>query len=448
MKKLLITFATIILLIATPRAQVITTIAGNGTAGYTGNGGPAINALISHPNQLAFDQSGNLFIAEDYNNVIRKIDTNGNIILVGGTGTAGFNGDGLQATSTLFNRSCGVAVDLSGNIYVCDANNYRIRKINTSGIVSTIAGTGTSGYSGDGFAATNAEIGFSSGICVDPAGNIYFASQNPGYCVRKINTSGIISTVAGTGVSGYNGEGIAADTAKLNSPAAVFLDAAGNLFIGDLGGMRIRKVNTSGIINTVAGNGSTASGGDNGPATSAQLLYPYGMVADAAGNLYICESVNNKIRKVDASGTITTFAGVGGLVGGYGGNGGSPLLAQLYHPSAITLDASGNIYIGDFENDAIRKITMNTNGINEDFFSDESISKIYPNPSNDFLTIESKVVGEKSIQIFNITGGIVTNLNSTEYVITIDLKSTEAGLYTMRITNNNKVENRKLIIVK
>ncbi len=430
------------------QSQTINTIAGNGTSGYFGNGGPAINALLDHPNQLAFDQAGNLFIAEDYNNVIRKIDVLGNISTVAGDGTAGFGGDGFPAVNAQLNRATGVAVDAAGNLYICDGDNFRIRKVDVSGNIHTIAGTGTNGYTGNGFAATSADIGFSSGICVDAAGNVYFATQGNGSCIRKIDTGGIISTVAGTGTAGYNGDNILAVNAQLNAPASVFRDAAGNLYIGEVGGMRVRKVNTSGIITTVAGNGSTASGGDGAAATSAQLFYPYGVTVDAGGTMYICESGYNRIRKVDALGIISTFAGMGGLVGGYGGNGGPALLAQFYHPSAVALDAAGNVFIGDFENSAIRKITLGSIGIDENFSDNSQGLTVSPNPfSSETVITFSEEQKNTTIKITDVLGKEFHSFAFSGKQLTIEKNELKAGIYFLQANDQqNNTINKKIMI--
>lgn len=448
MKKfLLLSFA--ILQLATTHAQIITTIAGNGTAGYSGDSALAVNALISHPNQLAFDQAGNLYIAEDYNNIIRKIDVLGNIYTVAGNGTAGFSGDGGLAVNAQLDRATGVAVDKFGNIYICDADNHRIRKVNTAGIISTIAGTGVDGYSGDSSLATAAEIGFCSSICLDTAGNIYFATQTTGYCVRKIDAAGIITTVAGTGVSGYNGDGILAVNAQLKAPAAVFVDASNNLYIGDLYDFRIRKVNAAGIISTIAGTGAPGSGGDGGPATSAQLFYPYGIVADAAGNVYICESGNNKIRKINPSGQMSTFAGVGGFFGGYSGDGGAPLLAQFTNPSAITLDAAGNVYVGDFGNNAVRKITTLVSSISPEI-SNELEANIYPNPSSTNLIIAFAAEQTNSIiNIHNLLGEEIKTIRFTGKNCEISTAELTEGVYILTVMNGDRnVLNKKIVVRK
>ena len=234
---------------------VITIIAGNGTLGYSGDGGPATSAQLYLPEDVAVDGSGNIYIADCYNHVIRKINSAGTISTVVGTGVGGYSGDGGLATSATLHQPIGVAIDRSGNMYVVDVCN--VRKINTSGVISTIAGIGTwYGDSGDGGPATAAYLCGPQGIAVDPIGNIYVteqASSGMGSKIRKIDTAGIISTIAGTGVVGYTGDGGFATLAELNSPYHIKIDIAGNIFFSD-GSNTVRKISPSGIINTVAGN--------------------------------------------------------------------------------------------------------------------------------------------------------------------------------------------------
>lgn len=420
------------------KSQIITTVAGTGAGGYTGDGGLAINAQLNTPNQLAFDAAGNLFIAEDYNHTVRKINTSGIISTVVGTGTLGFSGDGGLATSAQLNRVNAIAVDAAGNLYVSDADNYRIRKVNTSGVITTIAGIGTDGHSGDGGLATAAEIGFTSGIQVDAVGNIYLAEQGNGFCVRKINTSGIITTIAGTGTNGFSGDNGQATAAQLNAVSSICFDATGNLYISVFGGSRIRKVSTAGIITTIAGTGAFASGGDGGLATSAQIYYPYGIVTDAANNIYFCESGNHKIRRIDAAtGIITTVAGVGGglFAGGYAGDGGPAVSATLSNPSAIAIDASGNIFIGDYGNNVIRKITIGTTGL-EDFSKNNYSSLLYPNPNNGSFNLKVKNAGE--FIITNALGERIKTISVKDVNETIFIDGLSQGIYFVTGKNTNQ----------
>ena len=255
------------------QSNIISTIAGTGAASSTGDGGAATSATLNQPARIVVDAAGNKYISDCAGSKVRKIDASGIITTFAGTGVAGYNSDGIAATAAQLSAPVGLALDASGNLYIADQNNHRIRMVNTSGIISTIAGTGVSGYTGDGGAATAAKIKQPGGVAVDGAGNIYIADFN--HVIRKINTSGNISTVAGTGIAGYSGDGGAATAAQLNQPWAITTDASNNLYIADWMNNRIRKVNsTSGIITTIAGMGTSAYTGDGGMATTANLNHP------------------------------------------------------------------------------------------------------------------------------------------------------------------------------
>jgi sugar lactone lactonase YvrE len=332
---------------------MIDTVAGTGTAGYSGDGGPAIAASLYTPYGVAVDNSGNIYIADTFNHRVRKVNASGIITTVAGNGTAGYSGDGGAATAAKLNEPFRVAVDSSGNIYIADTYNYRVRKVNTSGIITTVAGNGTAGYSGDGGVATAANISYPVGITVDSSGNIYITDLD-NYRVRKINTSGIITTVAGNGTAGYSGDGGAATAAKLNRSFGVTIDNSGNIYIADTYNYRIRKVNTSGIITTVAGNGTAGYSGDGGAATAAKLNYPREIGLDSSGNIYIADQGNNRVRKVNTSGIITTVAGNG--TAGYSGDGGAATSASLRTPTGVAIDSTGNVFIADYGNNRIRKL--------------------------------------------------------------------------------------------
>jgi pimeloyl-ACP methyl ester carboxylesterase/sugar lactone lactonase YvrE len=338
-----------------PPPGIINTVAGNGTAGYSGDGGVATSAELHGPNAVAVDTAGNIYIADYYNNRIRKVTASTGVIsTAAGNGTAGYSGDGGAATSAELNGPGDVAVDSAGNIYISDLSNNRIRKVTVStGVISTVAGNGTKGYSGDGGAATSAEIG-SSSVTVDTAGNIYLADDSNNR-IRKVTVStGIITTVAGNGTAGFSGDGGAATSAELDVPDGVVVDSAGNIYIADHNNERIRKVTVStGKISTVAGDGTAGYAGDGGAATSAELNGPGGLALDSAGDIYIGDFGNNRIRKVTVStGKISTVAGNG--TAGYSGDGGAPNNAEMNGPSGIALDSAGNIYIADFGNNRIR----------------------------------------------------------------------------------------------
>ncbi len=327
----------------------ITTVAGTGNAGYSGDGGPAIHAQLNFPQDIAVDSAGNLYIADSNNHRIRKVTPLGVILTVAGTGILGFSGDGGLATAARLAYPTGVAVDSSGNLYVADRSNYRIRKVQPTGMITTVAGNGTGSYSGDGGDAVNAGL-WPADVAVDSSGNLYIADLNSR--IRKVNTSGQITTVAGNGTCCFSGDGRPATEAQLQYPNGVAVDEIGNIYIADANNARIRRVDTNGIITTVAGGG--AGSGDNVLATTVFLDWPGGVALDNAGNLYIASTWNLKVRKVDTSGIITTVAGIGE---GYSGDGGSATSARLSRPEDVAVDTLGNIYIADTLNGRIRKVT-------------------------------------------------------------------------------------------
>ena len=339
---------------------IITTAAGDGTEGFGGDGGQAIAARFDRPSGVASDGAGNIYIADDANNRIRKVDTMGIITTVAGPGRLSNGGDGAPAVYALLRRPSGVEADGAGNVYIADTGNYRIRKVDSSGVITTVAGTGVSGFGGDGGPAISAQLGASSGVATDGVGNLYIADWG-NYRIRKVDTTGVITTVAGTGVSGFGGDGGPAVSALLGLPYDVAVDAAGNLYIADRGNHRIRKVDTTGVITTVAGTGVSGFGGDDGPAVSAQLNDPYGVTVDAAGNVYIGDTGNNRIRKVDTVGVITTIAGTG--ESDFGGDGGPAIEAQLQEPRGLATDSAGNVYISDTRNHRVRILRPSENVI-------------------------------------------------------------------------------------
>lgn len=330
--------------------QIITTLAGNGLYGDSGDGGPATAAQFEYVWFTAIDSSGNLYITDNFDHKVRKVATSGVISTFAGIGSAGFSGDGGLAVSAQFIGAAGIAVDHSGNVYFSDINNRRVRKVNTSGFISTIAGIGSSGFSGDGGPASIAQLSTPYGVAVDDSGNVYVADEL-NFRIRKINTSGVISTVAGSGLGGYSGDGGPATLAQF-TPTGIAVDGPGNIYIAT--NNRIRKVNTSGIISTVAGNGIAGFSGDGGPATTAKLNQPVGIAADELGNVYISDQYNYRIRRVNPSGIISSVAGNGSS--GYAGDGGPATSAELMQPLGVCIDPYANIYFCDYGNHRIRKV--------------------------------------------------------------------------------------------
>jgi sugar lactone lactonase YvrE len=339
-----------------PATGTITTFAGTGVAGSAGDGGPATAAQLNGPAGVVV-ASGSLYIADFTGNRVRRVDlATGTITTFAGTGVAGSGGDGGPATSAQLNSPRGLAVD-SGNLYIADSVNNRVRKVDlATGTITTFAGTGVAGFSGDGGPATAAQLNGPAGVVV-ASGSLYIADFT-GNRVRRVDlATGTITTFAGTGVAGFSGDGGPAAAAQLNTPRFLAV-ASGNLYITDSGNHRVRKVDlATGIITTFAGTGVAAFGGDGGPATAAQLNVPLGVAADA-GNLYIADVLNNRIRRIDlATGTITTCAG--SAAGGFAGDGGPATAAELKVPYGVAVDPGNQyLYIADTGNNRVRRVNL------------------------------------------------------------------------------------------
>ena len=343
---------------------IIDTVAGSGETGvlkggYSGDDGPAVQAQLSSPFGVAVDGAGNLYIGDSGNSRIRRVDATGTITTVAGTGEEGYSGDGGPAVQARLGTPQGVAVDGDGNLYIAEFGNSRIRRVNGTGTITTVAGTGEHGYSGDGGSAVQAQLYRPRGVAVDGDGNLYIA-DTVNNRIRRVDTAGKITTVAGTGERGFTGDGGPAISARLRSPHRVAVDGGGNLYFVDADNNRLRRVDPSGTITTVAGSGEPGFlgegySGDGGPAVQARLREPHGVAVDSDGNLYIADSGNHAIRRVDASGIITTIAGIG--VRGFSGDGGPAVQAQLYRPRGIVVDGNGNLYFADSNNQRIRRLS-------------------------------------------------------------------------------------------
>ncbi|WKK22294.1 NHL repeat-containing protein [Streptomyces olivoreticuli] len=331
----------------------IVTVAGTGTAGYVADGGPAAGTNLNYPRGVVVDSAGNLYICDQNNHRVRKVSPNGIITTVAGNGTAGFVSDGGPALGTPLNTPLGLAVDGARNLYIADYGNHRVRKVTPNGIITTVAGNGQAGFVSDGGPAVATKLSSPHGVAVDAAGNLYIADYG-NHRVRKVTPNGIITTVAGNGQAGFVSDGGPAIATKLNGPTGVAVDAAGNLYIGEWSGQRVRKVDTNGIITTVAGNGVAGYISDGGPAVATRLYTPGSVAVDAAGSLYIADYSNQRVRKVDADGIITTVAGDG--VAGYVADGGPAVGTRLYGPIGVAVDTAGSLYIADHSNHRVRKV--------------------------------------------------------------------------------------------
>ncbi|WP_379213267.1 S-layer homology domain-containing protein [Paenibacillus sp. GCM10012303] len=349
----------------------IDTIVGTGTAGFSGDGGPAASARFNIVYHLAVDAAGNLYFADSYNHVIRKVDTSGIITTVAGRPGVEANwsipsGDGGPATSATLRYPGSVAFDSAGNMYITELGYERVRKVDTSGIITTVAGssTGAPGYSGDSGPATSALLRGPADVAADSTGNLYIVELF-NHVVRKVDqTTGIISTVAGTGAAGFSGDGGPATLAQLSTPYSIDFDGSGNLYIADRNNNRVRKVDTSGNISTVAGTGVAGYSGDGGPATAAAMWQPIGLTVDDNGTLYVAENSNHIVRKISSTGIITTIAGTGAF--GDSGEGGPATSAELRGPIGIDLDHNGNLYVSDNSNYKIKKLEAVTHTVTFD----------------------------------------------------------------------------------
>ena len=425
--KNIILFILILLSSFTSHAQIITTIAGcDDTA--LGDGGPTLNAYLEGPYAIAFDRANNLYVTDGYHGRIRKINSAGIITTIAGTGTWGYNGDNIPATTAQITRAVGIICDPTGNIYFCDADNNRVRKIDTAGIITTVAGNGSLLYNGDNIPADTAAIYSPHWVAKDKQGNLYI-SEFGNHRIRKVDTSGIITTIAGTGVSGYSGDNGPATNAMINAPYGIVIDYTDNIYFADDFEGVIRKIDTSGTITTFAGNSSVITVGDNGPATSAGLNHPIGVMVDRADNVYITEGSHERIRKVKA-GIITTIAGNG--MEGFSGDGGPATAAELNAPAGIAMDTSGVIFFTDFSNDRIRRLgwpaTLDPLSVNTDEIN------LYPNPVASTLHIRSSIP-VYSVTILNLLGQTVWQSTSTTSLSSINVSHLQPGVYLIRINN-------------
>ncbi len=364
------TAGTVVTRVANPPGTIIT-VAGNNTAGYSGDGAAATSAELRLPSGIAFDGAGNMFIADSGNNVIRRVDAaTGEITTIAGNGIGGYSGDGNTATGAELNYPSHVVFDRTVNLYITDANNQRIRRVDAqTDAITTIAGNGIPGFLGDNGPATNAELNFPDGVALDTDGNLFIGDARNNRIREVTIDTGTITTVAGSGVAGYSGDGGPATRANLNFPARPFVDTAGNIYIADYQNNRIRRVDaTTRIITTVAGTGIAGYSGDGASAISAQLNGPLSVAADASGNLYIADTNNERIRAVNTGtkpvallgviiqpGQIDTVVGTG--TRGYAINGGPATSAEIDLPTGLIINSSGNLFFADAHNNVVRRVT-------------------------------------------------------------------------------------------
>ena len=320
----------------------------------------ATETEISLVDGIAVDKKGNIYIAMRDHNIISRVDTKGNMTRYAGTGESGYGGDGGKATEARLKLPAGLTIDRKGNLYIADRNNHRIRKVDSRGNITTVAGNGTAGFSGDGGKATEAQLSRPSGVAVDGKGNLYIADRSNDR-IRMVNSKGIITTFAGDGVDGFKGDSGPAAQAQLSKPFGLALDKKGNLYIADRGNNRVRRINPQGIIHTVAGDGGFFFMGDNGPAYRASIAGPTGVAVDKNGVLYIADRNNNRIRSVDTQGMIRTIAGTGHQ--DYNGDSEMARDTNLHLPFGVALDQDGKLLVVDRSHYRIRRVDTRRGGI-------------------------------------------------------------------------------------
>ncbi|MCF8448308.1 MAG: T9SS type A sorting domain-containing protein [Taibaiella sp.] len=423
---------TCVCLISQAQVNIITTIAGTGIAGYSGDGGPAVDAHLNSPYAVCLDLDNNLLFCDGFNHSIRKINfSTGIITTIAGTGIGGFSGDGSSASGAQLFLPQGVCTDINGNIFISDGGNNRIRKVSSTGNISTIAGTGGAGAGCTNCPAINAELYAPAGLNVK--GSYLYVSDCLNHKIRQvILTTGIILTIAGTGTVGYSGDMGLGVNAQFNSVLDVECDNVGYLYVSDSWNGVIRKINVaSNIVTTIVGTGTIGYSGDNGPAVNAQLNEPTEIYLDKNNNLFIADYRNGAIRKVDGiTGIITTVAGG---IAGYGGDGGPATDAKL-KCTDVCVDEHGNIYIADYVNDRIRKVNnaVDVNGI------DKGIeSKLYPNPTKGIFSIHTPI-NISLVSIYNIAGVRIDERTCTTTDTEIDISNQPPGVYMVYVQCGEK----------
>lgn len=425
--------------------NVITTIAGDGITQYIGDGTPATIFSLAHPEGIYVDNVLNVYVADNYNQRIRKITPGGTISTLLGNGTTGYTGDGGPASAATMNKPNGILLDTAGNMFITEWYNSVVRRVDAAtGIITTVAGTGTSGYSGDGGPATSAQLGTPGGACLDRDNNIYIPDY-ANHRIRKVSAAtGIITTIAGTGANGYTGDGGPATAATLSYPVSICRDLWGNILWAEYGNNVIRKLNpTTGVISTVAGTGTNGYSGDNGPAIAAKLGQPNGVFADAAGVVYISEDGNNVIRAVNTAGIIKTIVGTGAYA--YTGDGGPATAATIYNPYGIFVDVVGNLYIADAGNSVIRKVT-NPMGVSDYGMAAQSFC-VAPNPSDGAFSITlPHRYSYVEITVNDVVGRMIYRETTSGQHFQIELKNNTTGMYFVHVHTNEGTDTRKLII--
>ncbi len=406
--------------------KVISTLAGDGTNGFSGDGGPAIAGRLNFPAGITMGLDGSLYIADFYNSRIRKVGSDGIIITVAGNGDKSYSGDGGPATAASLYSPAGVTMGLDGSFYIADYGDSRIRKVGSDGIITTVAGNGAKSYSGDGGPATAAGLYSPSDVTMGLDGSLYIADTF-NHRIRKVDPDGIITTVAGNVAKSYSGDGGPATSAGLNFPADVTMGPDGSLYIADHMNSRIRRVGSDGIITTVAGNDSHGFSGDGGPATAAGLNFPTGVTMGLDGSFYIADNSNARIRRVGSDGIITTVAGNGSY--GFSGDGGPATAAGLDLPESVIMGPNGSIYIASDSN-RIRRVANDLASIQDNEFvipSSNADQLFYFSLTGHHLRTQDTLTG-KVIYLFSYNSdGQLVEIEDIDGDITIIKRDTEGN---------------------
>lgn len=431
MKKLLLIF-TLLIKVFVATSQTITTYGGNGQTSPSANGGLAIQTSINRPYGIALDKDDNLYISENYGQIISKINTDGTIIKVAGKNFAGWHplDDGGNADTSFINKPFCVALDTIGNFYIADYGNHKIRKVDTAGKISTFCGANVfGGISGNGGPATLASLDGITEVALDHLGNLYLTDQVNGL-IRKIDPSGIINNFC---------------SFLYAMPRGMTVDKFNNIYVTIFNKNTIYKVDPAGNSSIIAGNGNSGYSGDGGPATSASLNGPCGITVDFDGNLYIADTYNYRIRKIDKFGIITTIAGNGQY--GFSGDGGLATSANLFNPYDVALDSKGNLYISDSENRRIRKVTNIAPGF-QGTYSIISQLSIFPNPNNGSFKVQiDNDIKNGQLILINSLGQKVHEQKILQGTNEIKTSGLPFGLYNYILCQDNQtIKNGKVTI--